>query len=221
MAMAFRNRTEAGRKLAEHLESRLPAGERLVLALPRGGVPVARPIADRLQAPLDVLVVRKLGVPGQEELAMGALGPGGIRLLNDEIVRTYRISEEEIAAAAEREARELKRRERAYRGGRPPLPVHNRTVILVDDGMATGASMRAAVEALQKMGAPRIIVAVPVAAEDAIHRVAAVADLVVCLLAPRDFGAVGQFYSEFAPVEDAEVRALLERTASPGGTDSP
>jgi predicted phosphoribosyltransferase len=207
----FRNRTDAGRRLAEKLAAYANRPDVLVLALPRGGVPVGYEVARALGAPLDVFLVRKLGVPGYEELAMGAVATGGIRVLNDEIVRGLGISEHEIDAAAARELQELARRERLYRGDRPPPDVASRTVILVDDGLATGATMRAAVQALRQQHPARIVVAVPTASPDTSEALRAEADDVICAMTPEPFFAVGHWYEDFTQTTDDEVRELLAR----------
>jgi predicted phosphoribosyltransferase len=181
----------------------------LVLALPRGGVPVAAEVAEALGAPLDVFVVRKLGVPGQEELAMGALASGGVRVLDEELIRAARVSREDIDRVARVESEELERRERQYRANRPPPDVAGKTVILIDDGLATGASMRAAVMALRSQGPARIVVAVPVGAPDTCHALRSAADEVVCLETPDPFLSVGLWYEDFSQTTDEEVQALI------------
>jgi len=181
----------------------------LVLALPRGGVPVAWEVARAIGAPLDVLVVRKLGVPGHEELALGAIASGGTRVLNEDVTRALGLGEEAVARAAAAESAELERRERLYRGSRAPAPVEGRVVILVDDGLATGATMRAAVLAVRARGAARIVVAVPVAAAETCEELRADVDQVVCALTPERFVAVGAWYEDFRATSDEEVRALL------------
>ena len=185
-----------------------------VLGLPRGGVPVAFEVARELGAPLDVFVVRKLGVPGHEELAMGALASGGVRVLNEPVVAELGIDEATIAQAAAAETAELGRRERAYRGDRAPVEVTGRTVILVDDGLATGSSMRAAALAVREQEPERLVVAVPVAAEPTCDSFRADVDEVVCAYTPEPFHAVGLWYDDFAPTSDDEVRELLSRAAS-------
>jgi predicted phosphoribosyltransferase len=205
----FRNRTDAGRRLAEKLAAYANRADVLILALPRGGVPVGGEVARTLGAPLDVFLVRKLGVPGYEELAMGAVATGGIRVLNDEIVRGLGISEHEIDAAVARELQELARRERLYRGDRPPPDVADRTVILVDDGLATGATMRAAIHALRQQHPARIVVAVPTASPDTCEALKAEADDVICAMTPEPFFAVGHWYEDFTQTTDDEVRLLL------------
>jgi len=211
--MIFHDRTSAGRALARRLRPYAARPDVLVLALPRGGVPVAYEVARTLGAPLDVFLVRKLGVPGQEELAMGAIATGGIRVLNDEVVTALQIPDEVIDSVAEEEWRELERRERAYRDGRPPPDVRGRTVILIDDGLATGSTMRAAVAALRRLGPARLVVAVPVASADTCEDLGAEVDEVVCACTPEPFHAVGLWYEDFTQTSDEEVRDLLERAA--------
>ena len=212
----FQDRTDAGRQLAEELLSYAGRDDAIVLALPRGGVPVAFEVAQRLGVPLDVFVVRKLGVPGHEELAMGAIASGGIRVLNEDVLYVLPDAQSivEMVTAIERE--ELKRRERDYRGDRPAPEVRGRTVILVDDGLATGATMRAAAAALRQQGAAKIIVAVPVGAPSTCHEIKSVADAVVCLQTPGSFMGVGQYYEDFSQTSDEEVRELLA-ARPPGG----
>ena len=181
----------------------------IVLALPRGGVPVASEVARALGAPLDVLLVRKLGVPQQPELAMGAIAAGGVRVLHQAVVDALGITPDVIDAVAAREGAELARREQAYRSGRPPLEIAGRTVVVVDDGLATGSTMRAAVAALRALQATRIVVAVPVGARETCRELAGEADEVVCVEAPALFQAVGQWYDDFSPTTDDEIRALL------------
>ncbi len=211
--MLFRDRTEAGQKLASELLPHAREPGVLVLALPRGGVPVAFEVARALDAPLDVFVVRKLGVPGQEELALGAIATGGTRVLNQEIVERLGISTAVIDRLAAAERRELERREHLYRGDRPPLKTTGRTVILVDDGIATGSSMLAAVAALRQQQPARIVVAIPVAPAPACEEIRAQVNNLVCLAQPQPFFAVGQWYEHFSQVSDEEVRHLLERAA--------
>ncbi|WP_352432028.1 phosphoribosyltransferase [Pyrinomonas sp.] len=211
MLMRFRDRKEAGRLLAERLAPYAGRPDLVVLALPRGGVPVGREVARALGAPLDVFVVRKLGVPGQEELAMGAIASGGVRVLNEDVITYLGIPPEVVDAVTLRELRELERRERLYRGAAPPLRVAGRTVILVDDGLATGASMRAAVAALGRLHPKEIIVAVPVAAPatcESFQREMGVE--CVAVMMPEPFNGVGQWYEDFSQMSDDEVRALLE-----------
>jgi predicted phosphoribosyltransferase len=209
----FANRAEAGRRLARELATYAGRPDVLVLGLPRGGVPVAFEVARALRAPLDVFVVRKLGVPGQEELAMGAIASGGVRVVNAAIVRALRIPRAAIEAATAAETRELERRERLYRGDRPAVDVAGRTVILVDDGLATGATMQAAVSALRGRGPAAIVVAAPVAAPATCAALAGTADDCVCVLRPPELRGVGLWYEDFSQTEDAEVRALLDQAA--------
>jgi putative phosphoribosyl transferase len=204
--MSFRDRRDAGRKLGEAMRTRPGV---VVLGLPRGGIPVAYEVARALQAPLDVFLVRKLGVPGHEELAMGAIASGGIQVLNDEVVAALHIAPDTIAAVRRAEEQELLRREREYRGGRPPPDVRGRTVILVDDGLATGSTMRAATTAVRQLGPARVVVAVPVGAPATCEALRAEADEVVCLQTPSSFHAVGEFYEDFSQTGDDEVKALL------------
>jgi len=213
----FRDRREAGRVLAEKLAAYANRPDVLVLALPRGGVPVAYEVARALSAPLDVFVVRKLGVPGYEELAMGAVATGGVRVLNDQLVESLGIPEQMIDAAAVREQQELARRERLYRGGRPPPDVRGRTAILVDDGLATGATMRAAVEALRRQNPARIVVAVPTASPEICEEMKSKADEVICAITPEPFHAVGRWYQDFSQTTDEEVRVLLARQSKAQG----
>jgi predicted phosphoribosyltransferase len=209
----FRDRTEAGRLLAEKLREYANRADVVVLALPRGGVPVAFEVARALNAPLDVFVVRKLGVPGHEELAMGAIASGGVRVLNQDVIAALGISRELVDLVAEREQRELRRREREYRDGRASVDVRDRTVILVDDGLATGSSMRVAAIALKKKEPAEIIVAVPVAAPETCAEFESVVDKVVCAATPEPFRAVGQWYRDFSQTSDEEVRDLLSEAA--------
>ena len=188
-----------------------------MLGLPRGGVPVASEVARALEAPLDVFLVRKLGVPGHEELAMGAIATGGLRVLNHDVVRHLRIPEDVVEAVTTRELQELARRERSYRGDRPPPDVHGRTVVLVDDGLATGSSMRAAAMAVRQQEPRRIVVAVPVAAPSTCEDLKAEVDDVVCALTPDPFYAVGLWYGDFSQVSEDEVRRLLAQAAAPAG----
>jgi erythromycin esterase-like protein/predicted phosphoribosyltransferase len=211
MAARFRDRRDAGRRLVEKLGSYVNLPDLLVLALPRGGVPVGYEVARALGAPLDVFVVRKLGVPGHEELAMGAVASGGVRVLNDEIVEGLGVSEHTIDAAGLREQQELTRRERLYRNGRPAPDLSGRTVILVDDGLATGATMRAAVQAARQQHPARIIVAVPTASPDTAAALKRDADEVVSVMLPEPFFAVGQWYDDFGQTTDEEVRELLSQ----------
>jgi putative phosphoribosyl transferase len=207
----YADRADAGRALADSLAHLRAAPDAIVLGLPRGGVPVAYEVARALDLPLDVLVVRKLGLPQQPELAMGAIASGGALVVNDEVVRYLGGRPDAFEAVRAREQLELERRERDYRGTRPPLEVKGRSAVLVDDGLATGATMEAAVLALRSLGAKEVVVAVPVASQEARERIEAVADEVVCLAAPPFFSAVGQWYADFGQTEDAEVRDLLAR----------
>lgn len=211
--MVFRDRRDAGRYLAEKLRAYADEPDVLVLALPRGGVPVAFEVARRLHAPLDLFLVRKLGVPGQEELAMGAIATGGVYVVNDEVVRALDIPDEVFEAVAVREQRELARREHAYRGARPLPEIRGRTVILVDDGLATGSSMRAAIAALRRRQPARIVVAVPVAAASTCAELAHEVDDLVCAITPEPFQAVGLWYQDFSQTTDEEIRDLLARAA--------
>jgi predicted phosphoribosyltransferase len=195
--------------LAERLEKYAGRPDVVVLGLPRGGVPVAFEVARVLEAPLDLFLVRKLGTPGHRELAMGAIASGGVRVLNDDVVRWYGITTDEIDAVAREEERELHRREAAYRGGRAPVPVEGRVVILVDDGLATGSTMRAAVAAARQRRPARVVVAVPVGAPETCDELSAIADEVVCVRTPQPFSAVGEWYVDFDQTTDEEVRRLL------------
>ncbi len=210
----FRDRTEAGQMLAAMLREYADRKDMVVLALPRGGVPVGFEVAKALNAPLDIFVVRKLGLPGQEELAMGAIASGGVRVLNRDLIRALGIPEEVVDRVTQEEQRELERREREYRQGRPPTDLTGKTVILVDDGLATGSSMRVAAFALKQKQPARSIVAVPVAARDSCVEMESVADKVVCALTPEPFWGVGQWYEDFSQTSDEEVRDLLKRAAS-------
>ena len=211
--MRFRDRVEAGRLLAKQLTKYARRSDVLVLALPRGGVPVAFEVAQALHAPLDVYVVRKLGVPGHEELAMGAIASGGVRVLNGSVIESLGIPDASIDAVAAREFRELQRRERAYRAGRAAPDVQGRTVILVDDGIATGSTMRAAVEALRQLEAARVVVATPTAASSTVREMRPEVDEFVAVIMPEEFYGVGQWYEDFSQTTDEEVRALLERSS--------
>ena len=217
MERAFANRTEAGRQLAEKLEKYVGRDDVIVLGLPRGGVPVAYEVAKRLRAPLDVFIVRKLGVPGFEELAAGAIASGGVRVLNQDVVRAIPYAEEAIEAVTAKETTELERREQIYREGRPAPELKGRIVILVDDGLATGATMRAAVKALKQRGAAKIVVAVPVGPPDTCRELAEEADETICLSAPAFFQAVGQHYEDFSQTSDEDVRELLSSAAQKSG----
>lgn len=213
MMRRFRDRADAGRMLAARLAAYAYRPDVLVLALPRGGVPVGYEVARALGTPLDVYIVRKLGVPGYEELAMGAIATGGAPVLNQEVVNSLHIPPSIIEAVAAREQRELERREHLYRGNRPPPEVRGRTVILVDDGLATGATMRAAIAALRRQQPARLVVAVPVASRETCDALRPEVDEVVCAMTPEPFHAVGLWYEDFAPTTDDEVRDLLDRAA--------
>jgi len=219
MQAPFHDRRHAGRVLGRQLAQYARDPRVVVLALPRGGVPVAFEIARALDAPLDVFLVRKLGVPGHEELAMGAIATGGTRVLNDDVIEALEISRADIEAAAARELRELARREAAYRDGRSPIPVRGRIVLLVDDGLATGSSMRAAAQALRALGPARIVVAVPAAAAETCGDLAREVDEVVCAITPEPFHAVGLWYDDFAQTTDDEVRSLLDEAPAPSYPD--
>ena len=208
---AFLDRIAAGRELALALGQYLDQPDLLVLGLPRGGVPVAAEIARALGAPLDVMLVRKLGFPGHEELALGAIASGGVRVLNEELVSMLNSGKRIVDTLADRERVELERRERRYRGDRPPLDASGRTLILVDDGLATGATMRAAVEAARQLDPAKIIVAVPLAPAETCDRLEQVADEVICLEHPEPFLAIGAHYERFAQIEDEQVRDLLDQ----------
>lgn len=209
--LPFDNRAQAGYRLGQALRGYAGRPDVVILALPRGGVPVAFEIAQAIKAPLDLMLVRKLGTPGQEELAMGAIAPGGVQLLNRDIVDSMRIPEQAIEAVAKRERRELERRQHAYRGERPLPDVAKRCVILVDDGLATGATMRTAIKALRQQHPARIVVAVPVAPPETIRTLQQEADEVVCLATPEPFWAIGQWYRDFPQLSDEEVKDLLQR----------
>lgn len=210
----FTNRAEAGELLAARLSALANRDDVIVLGLPRGGVPVGYEVAKALGVALDVFVVRKLGVPGHEELAMGAIASGDVRLLNDDVIDALGIPASVIDRVAEREHIELERREQLYRGSRPLTPLANKTVILVDDGLATGSTMRAAVTAVRHQQPATIIVAVPVGAPSTCSELSKDADQVVCLRSPEPFVAVGLWYRDFTPTSDAEVRTLLGRASS-------
>jgi predicted phosphoribosyltransferase len=211
LKLPFENRTQAGRLLGQALTGYAKRPDVIVLALPRGGVPVGFEVARMIGAQLDIMLVRKLGTPGQEELAMGAIASGGVSVLNSDLVAALHVSQEAIEAVAGRERQELERRERAYRGDHPPPAVENRCVILVDDGLATGASMRAAVGALKQRKPASIVVAIPVAPPDTVERLQEEADEVVCLATPEPFWAVGRWYRDFPQTSDDEVKSLLAR----------
>lgn len=210
--MLFHDRYVAGQVLANRLAHYRHRPDVLVLALPRGGVPVAFEVARALDAPLDVFLVRKLGVPGHEELAMGAVASGGVRALNRDVVEPLGIPQQIIDRVAQRELREIERQQRAYRQGRPDLAIANRVVILVDDGLATGSTMRAAIRAVRQQRPKRIVVAVPVGAADSCAELQAEADEVVCAACPHNFAAVGSCYEDFRQTPDVVVQTLLERS---------
>jgi predicted phosphoribosyltransferase len=209
----FRDRREAGRTLATRLTFLAGRRDLLVLALPRGGVPVAFEVARALRAPLDVFVVRKLGVPGQEELAMGAIATGRVRVLNEEVIGSLNLPPEVIDRAAALEQRELARREELYRGHRPPPEIEGRTILLIDDGIATGSTMLAAIRALRAQDAAAIVVGTPTIAPSAIPAIRQEADDIVAVLAPEEFRGVGMWYEDFTQTSDAEVNTLLEQAA--------
>jgi len=213
----FRDRREAGRLLAAQLGKYANRPDVIVLALPRGGVPVAYEVARQLGAPLDIFLVRKLGVPGYEELAMGAIASGGVRVLNDQLMGMLHIPDDIIDEVAAWEQRELMRREHLYRGERPPPDVRGRTVILVDDGLATGSTMQAAIKALRQQQPARIVVAVPTASPDVCEQLRSQADEVICAITPEPFHAVGLWYGDFSQTTDEEVRDLLARSSESGG----
>lgn len=216
----YRDRTHAGQVLASQLTQYAGRDDVVVLGLPRGGVPVAHEVATALDAPLDVLLVRKLGVPGHTELAMGAIGPGGVRVVNPTVVGSLDIPDHVVDEVTREEEAELRRRQEVYRGDREPPAVAGRLVIVVDDGLATGATMRAAVSAVRAMGPARVVVAVPVGARRTCHELEEVADEVVCARMPATFQAVGQWYADFSPTTDAEIRRLLSESRR-GGDDGP
>jgi predicted phosphoribosyltransferase len=216
----FPDRADAGRFLAERLSGYAGRDDVIVLALPRGGVPVGAEVAKALGVPLDVFVVRKLGVPGREELAMGAIASGGLIVLDQGLVRALGVSADAIRGKVGAELRELERREAAYRDGREPLQLEGKTVILVDDGLATGATMRAAALAVREARPARIVLAVPVAGAERCEELRDVVDEVVCGLTPRPLGAVGRWYEDFSQTSDEDVRELLAAAAKdPGGRD--
>jgi putative phosphoribosyl transferase len=209
--MMFENRADAGRRLATQLGDYTNRNDVIVLGIPRGGVPVAFEIAMALNAPLDVFVSRKLGVPWQEELAFGAVASGGVRVLDSEVVGGAGISDSEIERVTATARMEVERRERAYRNDRPPLKLEGRTVILVDDGIATGSSMRAAISALRELKPARLVIAVPVVPESTCNRLEREVDQLVCVLMPESFSGIGEFYDDFSQLADAEVTELLRR----------
>jgi predicted phosphoribosyltransferase len=213
MNKPFHDRRDAGRLLAEKLSAYANRPDVIVLALPRGGVPVGFEVALALDAPLDVFPVRKLGVPGHDELAMGAIAPGGIRVLNEQLVRALHIPEDRLNAVIAKEQQEFTRREHLYRGDRPRLDVRGKTVVLVDDGLATGATMVAAIKALRQQRAGRVVVAVPIAAPEICNQMRAYVDDIVCAVTPEPFYAVGLWYENFSQTSDEEVRELLKQAS--------
>jgi putative phosphoribosyl transferase len=218
--MIFHDRTDAGRQLAANLTRYAGRPDVIVLALPRGGVPVAYEVARELELPLDVFLVRKLGVPGQEELAMGAVASGGVRVLNQDVIHYLGIPQRVLDAAEARERKVLEQRSRLYRGDRPDPQVSGKTVILIDDGLATGSTMKAAVAALESQGPARIVVAVPLAPHDTYEEIRKLVDEVVALAMPEPFYGVGRWYEVFDQTSDAEVKELLESAARVTATDS-
>jgi predicted phosphoribosyltransferase len=214
MPARYRDRVEAGRRLAKELTEYAGRPDVIVLALPRGGVPVAFEVAQALRAPLDVFLVRKLGLPYHEEYAMGAIATGGVRVLDERIIRAFNVSEADVEAVASVEQRELERRERRYRGDRPPPEIAGKTAILIDDGLATGSTMRAAVEALRRENAARVVVAVPIAPPETCDAFRDIVDDIVCARTPEPFHAVGLWYEDFRQTTDEEVHELLERAGS-------
>lgn len=213
--MKFKDRTEAGKKLARRLRAYAERKDAIVLGIPRGGVPVAFEVATELSLPLDVFVLRKLGVPGHEELAFGAIASGGARVLDREITEVLGISEAEIERVTANERNELMRRELAYRGGRPPLNIKGLTVIVVDDGIATGSSLRAGIRALRQLKPGKIVIGAPVAPLGTFNRLKSEADDVVCVEVSESFFAIGQFYEDFSQVSDREVIELLKKSHQP------
>jgi putative phosphoribosyl transferase len=211
MLLPYKNRSQAGRELAEALQPYANRPDVLILALPRGGVPVAYEVAKALNIPLDLMLVRKLGLPGHEELAVGAIATGGIRVLNTEVIEGMAISEAQIERIAAAELQELRRREKAYRGERPNAEVQGHGVILIDDGLATGATMQAAIAAIRQQRPAEILVAVPVAPKDTVALLRDQADAVICPATPEPFLGVGRWYEDFTQITDAEVRDLLGR----------
>lgn len=211
----YLDRRQAGVELAKHLEDFRDRPDVVALALPRGGVPVAHEVAVALGVPLDIFIVRKLGVPGHPELAMGAIASGGVRVMNNKVIEWVGVSKELIDDVVDRELVELDRRDHEYRGGRAALDVRDRVVILIDDGLATGSTMKAAVEAVRAQHPARIVVAVPVGAAETCREIAAIADQVVCPRAPENFAAVGEWYRDFLPTSDEEVRGLLRAHSEP------
>ncbi|TDO16714.1 MULTISPECIES: phosphoribosyltransferase [Halomonas] len=213
MAIPYADRHQAGNILADELKEYADQRQVIVLALPRGGVPVGAVIAAALGAPLDVILVRKLGLPGHEELAMGAIATGNARVMNDDVLRFKRVSESAIERVVEKERKELERREKTYRGDRPLPNLEGRTVILVDDGLATGATMRAAIQVVRQQSPEKIVMAVPVAPRDTLERMREEADEVVCPAVPSSFMGIGQWYQDFGQTSDQEVKNLLEQAS--------
>jgi putative phosphoribosyl transferase len=209
--MLIRDRAEAGQLLASKLKQYAKRPDVIILALPRGGVPVAYQVAKNFDVPLDIFLVRKLGVPGQEELAMGAIASGGVQVLNHDIIKALQIPESIINTVAAKEQRELERREKFYREDTPPIDVTNKTVILIDDGLATGATMRAAAEALRQQKVTSIVIAVPVAAESTCRELSRLVDDMICVLTPEPFYGVGYWYDDFSQTSDTEVIELLRK----------
>jgi putative phosphoribosyl transferase len=225
MITRFRDRTDAGLALAERFAG-LSGEDCIVLALPRGGLPVAAEVARALHAPLDILNVRKLGVPFQPELAMGAVSTGGVRVLNDEVISSANISKDQVELATSRERMEIERREQLYRGGRPAPEIAGRTAIIVDDGIATGATVRAAIAVVRAQKPRRIVLGVPVAAASTVKELSADVDQIICVIAPEDMFAIGLWYDQFPQLTDADVRAFLtgvssSRDSSAAGAASP
>ena len=214
MDIRFRNRAEAGRLLAHKLEQYRNLPGLLVLGLPRGGVPVAYAVANALNAPLDILLVRKLGVPGQDELAMGAIASNGILILNNSVIQRLGIPESVVEAVSKRETKELHRREQDYRGVRPPVDIPGKTVIVIDDGLATGSTMKAAIAALRRQNPAKIIAAVPTASPETCEELKSAADEIVCAIMPEPFYAVGFSYEDFEQTTDAEVRELIQQAST-------
>jgi putative phosphoribosyl transferase len=218
MRLPYRNRQEAGAYLAQHLAAYRDRDDVIVLALPRGGVPVAYEVARALHVPLDVFIVRKIGLPGAEEFAVGAIASGGVRLLDEDLIERYDVSRAAVDAVIAAEERELERRERQYRGDRKLPDLTGKTVILVDDGLATGSTMRVAVAALRREGAARIVVGVPVAAPETCQLLEREVDDIVCAVTPQPFHAVGLWYADFSQTSDREVHTLLERAPDASAT---
>jgi predicted phosphoribosyltransferase len=217
--MIYRDRIDAGKQLAARLSDYANSDDVLVLGLPRGGVPVAYEVAKALQAPLDIFLVRKLGVPGHEELAMGAISAGGVRVINADVVDYLRIPARVVDAVVDAELRELERRERLYRGARAEPDVSGKTVILVDDGLATGSTMRAAVEALRQQNPARVVVAVPVSAPEICDEYRMGVDEIICAKTPEPFMGVGMWYQDFSQTSDEEVREILARSENLNNTE--